>query len=77
MPRCISILILTIAGLSGSGQLSHLAAQTAPTEAQATLTTDTKARVVTITMGPVHDPRGWTGDASQQDVRARDSRPSM
>ena len=61
MPRCISILILTIASLSGSGQLSHLAAQTAPTEAQATLTTDTKARVVTITMGPFTIPAGGPG----------------
>jgi len=61
MPRCISTLFVTIAGLSGAGRSSHLAAQTAPTEAQATLTTDTKARVVTITMGPFTIPAGGPG----------------
>jgi hypothetical protein len=61
MRRSISILILTLAGLSTPGRSSQLAAQSEAIGPQASLTTDTKARVVTITMGPFTIPAGGPG----------------
>src|SRR4029450_2816435 len=61
MRRFVPLLILTILGLSNAVRWSQLAAQTASTEPQASLTTDTKERVVTITMGPFTIPAGGPG----------------
>ena len=58
MRRPISLLILALAGLYGTGPL---VAQTVRVEPQATLTADTKARIVTITMGPFTIPAGGPG----------------
>jgi hypothetical protein len=55
------VLMLTIGTLASTGRSGQLAAQGAPTGPQASLTTDTKSRVVTITMGPFTIPAGGPG----------------
>lgn len=60
MRRSIPFLILALAGLS-TGPRGQLVAQADPTGPQASLTADTKARIVTITMGPFTIPAGGPG----------------